>query len=115
MVAALERFLKLDHAAEARMLDKRVAEMISGVGSVKGVKVSKYIPVIANELPHFLMEWDEGVTGITTQQIVEKLQKGDPPIHVLPEGPGRMVVSVWMMTGDQHRVVAKRLNEILRG
>ena len=115
MVAALERFLKMDHAAEAQLLDKRVAEMIAGLGKVKGVKTSKYVPVIANELPHFLMEWDESVVGLKTQQIVEKLQKGDPPIHVLPEGPGRMVVSVWMMTGDQHRVVAKRLAEILRG
>lgn len=115
MVAALERFLKADHAAEARLLDKRVAEMIHAVGAVKGVKTSKYVPVIANELPHFLMEWDESLVGLTTQQIVEKLQKNDPPIHVLPEGPGRMVVSVWMMTGEQHRVVAKRLAEVLRG
>ena len=115
MVAAVERFLKVDHEAEARELDRRVTEMITALNKVAGVKLSKHVPVIANELPHFQMEWDEQASKITTKQLVEKLQSGEPAIHVLPQGPGKIVVSVWMMTGQQHRVVARRLGEIFRG
>ena len=115
MVAAVERFLKVDHEAEARELDRRVTEMITTLNKVAGVKVSKHVPVIANELPHFQMEWDEQASKITTKQLVENLQSGEPAIHVLPQGPGKIVVSVWMMTGQQHRIVAKRLGEIFRG
>ena len=115
MVAAVERFLKVDHAVEARELDRRVSEMINALSKVSGVKTSKHVPVIANELPHFQLEWDEKDSKMTTKQLVEKLQSGEPAIHVLPQGPGKIVVSVWMMTGQQHRVVAKRLGEIFRG
>ncbi len=115
MIAAVERFLKVDHEAEARELDRRVAEMISALNKVAGVKVSKHVPVIANELPHFQMEWDEQARKITTKQLLETLQNGDPAIHVLPQGPGKIVISVWMMIGQQHRIVAKRLGEIFRG
>ena len=115
MVAAVERFLNVDHESEARELDRRVAEMISALNNVAGVKVSKHVPMIANELPHFQMEWDETARKMTTKQLVEKLQSGEPAIHVLPQGPGKIVISVWMMTGQQHRIVAKRLGEIFRG
>ncbi len=115
MVAAVERFLKVDHAAEAKLLDARVAEMIAAVGKVKDVTVSKHVPQIANELPHFKLEWDEEGRKLKTKELVDRLQSGDPAIHVLPQGKGKIVVSVWMMRGMEHKIVAKRLVEILKG
>jgi D-glucosaminate-6-phosphate ammonia-lyase len=51
--------------------------------------------------------------GKEEKQVHEQLQAGDPPIHVLLTGPGKLTVSVWMMRGDEHRVVARRLRDIL--
>jgi hypothetical protein len=39
---------------------------------------------------------------------------GDPPIHIQNRGAGALVVSVWMLRGNEHRIVARRLEEIFR-
>ena len=79
------------------------------VGRVRGVTVETHVPEIANHVPHFVATWDEGARGLTAKQVHEQLQAGDPPIYVLLTGPGKLTVSVWMMRGDEHRTVARRL------
>jgi D-glucosaminate-6-phosphate ammonia-lyase len=115
LVAAVERYLKTDLDAERRALEARVAHLADVVGRVSGVTVETWVPEIANHVPHFVATWDEGARGLTAKQVHERLQAGDPPIHVLLTGPGKLTVSVWMMRGDEHRVVARRLRDILVG
>ena len=64
-------------------------------------------------MPHVTVQWDEAARGLTSQQVVEKLQAGDPPIHVQRPGKGKLLISVWMMRGDEHQIVGRRLREIL--
>jgi L-seryl-tRNA(Ser) seleniumtransferase len=113
LLAAVERYLKVDLDAERRELEAKVAHLKEIVGRVKGVIVETHVPEIANRVPHFVAAWDEGEKKLTAQQVHERLQAGDPPIHVLLMGPGRLMVSVWTMSGDEHRIVARRLREIL--
>jgi hypothetical protein len=49
---------------------------------------------------------------MTAQQVTEKLQAGDPPIHVQRPAKGELLISVWMMRGDEHKIVGRRLHEI---
>jgi hypothetical protein len=71
------------------------------------------VPEVANHVPHFVASWDEAALGRSAKQVHEQLQAGDPPIHVLLSGPGELTVSVWMMSGDEHRTVARRLRALL--
>ncbi|MBI3207728.1 MAG: aminotransferase class V-fold PLP-dependent enzyme [Candidatus Solibacter usitatus] len=109
MVATVERYLRVDHAAEERELDRRVTEMLTVVSKVSGVNAKKEVPQIANQVPHLLLEWDESKTKVSAKQVHDRLIAGDPPIYTLLQGRGRIMVSVWMMSGTEHRVVAKRL------
>ena len=65
-------------------------------------------------MPHVAVEWDESARGQTAQQVVEDLLSGDPPIHVQRRGVGKLLISVWMMRGDEHETVGRRLRELLR-
>ena len=112
VLVALERFLKTDHAAERRKLENRAEHIIETFTDIKGVNAQKYVPEIANELPHVLLEWDEQKLGRTSQEIVRQLREGEPPIAVSQDGQGKIRISVWMMRGDEHRIVARRLKEI---
>jgi L-seryl-tRNA(Ser) seleniumtransferase len=114
MVAAVERFLRVDHEAESRELDKRVSEMIATLSKIDGVRAGRHLPQIANEVPHLTVEWDEAGRKLTAKQVHDQLRDGEPSIWVLQRGKGLMV-SVWMMRGTEHRVVARRLAEILKG
>ena len=113
LLAAVERYLKVDLEAERRELEAKVGHLKEVVGRVRGVTVETYVPEIANHVPHFVASWDEGARGLTAKQVHERLQAGDPPVHVLLTGPGRLTVSVWTMQGDEHRVAARRLAELL--
>jgi len=113
LVAAVERYMTVDLEAERRVLEAKVVHLKEVVGKVKGVAVETHVPEIANHVPHFVATWDETALGLTAKQVHERLQAGDPPIYVLLSGPGKLTVSVWMMSGDEHRVVARRLRDLL--
>ncbi|MBM3725425.1 MAG: aminotransferase class V-fold PLP-dependent enzyme [Acidobacteria bacterium] len=114
LLAAVERYLKVDHEAEMRELGRRVTEMTTVLSSIDGLKLERHVPQIANEVPHLAIEWDETKIKATSQQITEKLRENDPPIHIQRPGEGRLLISVWMMRGTEHRIVARRLAELFR-
>jgi L-seryl-tRNA(Ser) seleniumtransferase len=113
LLAAVERYLKVDHDAEYRELEARVASIRAALKGVSGVQTDRHVPIIANEVPHVTVQWDESARGLTSQQVTERLLAADPPIHVQRPGKGQLLISVWMMRGDEHKIVGRRLREIL--
>lgn len=113
LLAAVERYLKVDHEAEFRELEARVSSIRTALKGIPGVQTDRHIPVIANQVPHVTVQWDESARGLSSQTVVEKLQAGDPPIHVQRPGTGQLLISVWMMRGDEHKIVGRRLRDIL--
>ena len=113
LLAAVERYLKVDHQAEWRVLETRVSSIRAALKGISGVQTERHIPIIANEVPHVTVQWDEAARGLTAEQAGEKLEAGDPPIHVQRPGKGQLLISVWMMRGDEHIIVGRRLREIL--
>lgn len=112
LLAAVERYLRVDHAAEWKELEARVTTIRRALQSSKGVTTERHVPEIANEVPHVTVEWDEAALGLTAQQVVTRLQEGDPPIHVQRPGKGKLLISVWMMRGNEPSIVGARLKEI---
>ena len=94
-------------------MEARVASIRAALKGISGVQTDRHVPAIANEVPHVTVQWDESVRGLSSQQVSEKLLAGDPPIHVQRPGKGQLLISVWMMRGDEHKIVGRRLREIL--
>src|SRR6266481_1931729 len=115
LLAAVERYLKVDHEAEFRELETRVASIRAALKGIAGIQTDRHVPAITNEVPHVTVQWDESAKGLSSQQVSEKLMAGDPPIHVQRPGQGQLLISVWMMRGDEHKLVGRRLREILVG
>jgi L-seryl-tRNA(Ser) seleniumtransferase len=113
ILAAVERYLALDHDAERRELESRVADMISALASLPGVHARRELPEIANHVPHVVVNWDDRAGRPTAGQAVERLLAGNPPIAISQEGEHGLKISVWMMQGEEHRVVAQRIAEVL--
>ena len=112
LLAAVERYLKVDHDAEWKELEARVASIRSALKSAKGVKTDRFVQQIQNQVPHVTVSWDEAAVGLTSQQVTEKLLASDPPIHVQRPGKGELLISVWMMRGKEYEIVGRRLKEI---
>lgn len=113
LLAAVERYLKVDHEAEHREMKGRVNYIIHALANVNGVKAQLFIPEIENHVPHVTIDWDEAGRGHTSQDVTDALLAGEPSIAVSRMGPGSLRVSVWMMRGDEYKIVARRLQETL--
>jgi L-seryl-tRNA(Ser) seleniumtransferase len=112
LVAAVERYLKLDHAAERRELDSRAALVMEALEKTEGVQTEKLVPEIANHVPHVLVKWDESQRGFTSEDAVRMLREGDPPIAVSRTDPGVLRISMWMLRSGEDAVVAERLRQM---
>ena len=114
MLAAVERYVKIDHAAEQREFERRAETIRSGAVSVAGVKAEIFVPEVANHVPHVRISWDAGANGLKPGDAVKALRDGDPSIGTRAEND-TIVVGVWMMRPGEDKIVARRLREVLQG
>jgi len=112
MLAALEIFVRKDHAAEAREYERRAEEIRKAAASVAGVHAEIFVPEVANHVPHVRVSWDAASTGARAADVVRALQAGEPSIAIRSEGE-TLVVGVWMMQPGEEKIVARRLRQEL--
>jgi L-seryl-tRNA(Ser) seleniumtransferase len=112
LLAAVERYLKVDHEAEFKELDLRVSYMIKTLSKIPGLEADRHLPPIANHVPHLSLTWTEGAFKFDAGEVVRQLMDGDPPIAISRRGERLLHVSVWMMRPGEHQIVTRRLQEV---
>lgn len=112
LLAAVERYLKVDHEAEFKELDARVQYMIEALSKIPGLSADRILPPIANHVPHLRLTWAEDAFKFQAGEVVRKLMAGEPSIAISRRGERLLHVSVWMMRPGEHQIVAKRLQEV---
>ncbi len=118
LLTAVESFLKRDHQAEYEEWERRATQIIETVTKVPGVEAQQYVPEIANQVPHVRVQWDPAKVKLTNRELVQALRDGNPRIELRPDSerntnPPQVHIGVWMMQPGEHRVVARRLREVL--
>src|SRR6476646_4052828 len=87
MLVALDRFVKLDHAALDREYRRRADVILRSLAGLPGL-----------------------TADITGQDVSRKLREGTPSIGVRPGQD--LLVGVWMMEPGEEKIVARRLREV---
>ena len=118
LLYALEAYLKRDHKAEWDEWERRVQYITDTVTKVKGVEAERFVPEIANQVPHLAIRWDPARVKLTNQEVVKALREGEPRIELRPgserSGPSnRIEVGIWMLQPGEDRIVARRIREVL--
>ena len=116
MVAAVERFLRLDHDAEEREWRRRIDVVAAAIEDLPTVRTETITPAVANQVPHLLILWDEKRVKITPDQVKAELSQGDPSIvtaRVHGTGEEGFLISVFMLQGGEEKIVASRMREVL--
>jgi L-seryl-tRNA(Ser) seleniumtransferase len=116
MCAAVEQYLKIDHDAEWKDWEVRLGVIDQAVSPIPGVHTSRFVPEVANHVPHLAVEWDENAVGLTAKDCLKQLEDGDPSIVCLGGEDHRRGVAVtpFMMKPGEEAIVARRLAEVLR-
>jgi L-seryl-tRNA(Ser) seleniumtransferase len=112
MVAAVERYMKVDHAAEWNLWKSQVDHIKSVLDKVPGVQTG-YVPKeVTNHVPRLWVQWDEKAFNFSRENCFKALQEGDPSIVALRTPLGVTVVT-WMMDAGEEAIVAQRLKSVL--
>jgi L-seryl-tRNA(Ser) seleniumtransferase len=114
LLAAVERYLKLDHDAEWRTWEARSAEVIAQLQAIPGMSARQEVAEIANHVPQVVVEWSRFHSPLVAAEVVKKLWDGDPRIAILAEGERGLRIMVWTLRDDEHLVVAARVRQVFR-
>jgi len=117
LLAAVERFVKLDHVAHMKEQERRIAVIEKALSDLPTIKFERIVPPIANHVPHLQITWDENHLKITRENVTRELADGDPRIRigrVAGTGDKGILISVLTLQEGEERIVATRLCEILK-
>jgi uncharacterized pyridoxal phosphate-dependent enzyme len=114
MYAALERYVKLDHAKEWKEWEQKIAVIDAEVKKVKSIKTEIIVPPVANHTPSLKISWDPNVVKITSEELGKRLRTGSPSVEVVSwEEKDSIKVTVFMLKVGEDKIVAQRLKEEL--
>lgn len=117
MVKALELYVNEDQDALTNEWWKRLDTVSGAVSRVPGVTVSRFMPDIANHVPHIMITLDPKRINATPHEINQQLRSGTPSI-VLATGerkePNTITMNSFMLKPGEDKIIAERLSEVLR-
>lgn len=114
MYAALDRYVKLDHAKEWKEWEKKIALIDGSLKKVKGVKTEVIVPPVANHTPSLKITWDPTITQLTSDELGNRLRTGSPSIEIVSwEEKDSVKLTVFMLKAGEDAIVARRLAEEL--
>ena len=116
-LAAVERYLRIDHEAEWREFERRLGVIEDSLKAIPTLKSERVVPPIANHVPHLKISWDESRVKLTREQLTKELHDGNPSIafgRVAGTGRDGVLISVFQLQKGEEQIVAARLREILK-
>ena len=113
MLVALEMYLQKDHEKEWKLWEDQIDLISNRTKTVAGVRTEIHVPKHANHVPSLRIRWDQNKIKITPNEARKQLREGHPSIQTVGNNES-IGITTWMMVPGQERIVAKRLQEILR-
>src|SRR6266849_302617 len=117
LLAAVERYVRIDHQAEWREWEARLGVIEQTLKDIPTLQCERIVPPIANHVPHLLISWNETRVKLTREEATKALSEGDPSIQigrVSGTGDKGVLISVFMLEKGEDRIVANRLHAILK-
>jgi L-seryl-tRNA(Ser) seleniumtransferase len=83
MLAAVERFVRLDHRAEWEEMERRIGVIERELLTIPTVECERIVPTIASHQPHLIIDWDKSRIPLSHQQVTDALMAHVPPFKLV--------------------------------
>ncbi len=115
LLAAVERYLKLDHAARAQYCEETVRMFCATLNPLPGVHAERAFPNEAGQpLPRCRVTIDSAVLGKSADDIVQAFLAQDPAIAVAPETDSSFYLNPMTLNRGEEIVVRAACLQLLR-
>jgi L-seryl-tRNA(Ser) seleniumtransferase len=122
LCAAVERYLKLDHAAEDRRQQAVCTTVIQGLAGLPGIAAEQIAGLSgangavwvagAHPLPIVAIRVAAAQAGLTAAQLDQQLRDGEPSIHMW-QGGDELWMNPQTVAGDEGQIIAERIRAIV--
>ena len=114
-VAAVRRWMTMNH--EERLVDTETKcnNMLTPLKGIPGVTVQLSDNIIGHQPYGVTLEIDATVTGMSAQDVVDRLKAGDPPIWTrVREGDTGILLHAFGLNEGEDKVVGERIAALFR-
>jgi L-seryl-tRNA(Ser) seleniumtransferase len=110
LLAAVERYLKLDHEARAETCEQIIAWWNEALNRVPGLCARRDFPNEAGQpLAWTLVTIDPNVIGLSRDEIIKQLAEGNPAIAVATGGKDGIHLNPMTLEPGEEKIVLERL------
>jgi L-seryl-tRNA(Ser) seleniumtransferase len=114
LLAAVKRYLKLDHAGRASQDEEIVSGWCTTLNRLSGVHAERSFPNEAGQpLPRAKVTFDAPKAGISRDEVVRRLASGTPAIMVAQGGEDSLFLNPMTLADGEEQIVLDRLVAIL--
>jgi D-glucosaminate-6-phosphate ammonia-lyase len=115
LLAAVERYLTLDHHAREHYCETTVADWCTTLNQIDGLTAERAFPNEAGQpLPRCLVTIDATRCGISRDGVVEKLLQGNPAISVAPHAEHQLFLNPMTLEAGEEQIVYERLIAVVQ-
>lgn len=115
LVAAVERYVALDHLARATGFEATISLWIDRLANVPGVTATREFPNEAGQpVPRVRIALDDQWNGPGAATLAARLLTGDPGIAVARDGDAALLLTPDTLDGDDREIVIDRVVSLLR-
>lgn len=115
MIAALERYLRQDFAAEEKLWEDMVAYIVNALVDIPGLDARRVSPaepgVQPNWIPRVYLDWEKETIPLSSSEVKSLLRQGEPGIAVGTTSAGLFVNPQTLKPG-QEKIIAKTLRKL---
>ena len=115
MIAALERYIRQDFAAEEKLWEDMVATIVNTLADIPGLDARRVSPaepgVQPNWIPRVYLDWQKETIPLSSSEVKSLLRQGEPGIAVGTTSTGLFVNPQTLKPG-QEKITAKTLRKV---
>ena len=113
LMAAVRRYLDLDHDAIMQSYEDQVQQVIDKLSDLPGISVTRSFPSEAGQpMPRAEIQLDEQVLGITRDELQEQLRGGNPCIFLASAGKHGVYVNPQTLKEGEVDIIIDELRNI---
>lgn len=110
LMTAVRWYLDLDHAALMQTYEEQVTLVLAAFRGAPGVAARRSFPSEAGQpMPRADLIFDEGVLGMTRDEILSRLMAGDPAVSLAPAGTSGVYINPQTLQKGEEEIVIGRI------
>jgi len=115
VVAAVRRWMTMNHEERLADTEEKCRNMVAPLKGIPGVKTQFIDNIIGHQPYGVTIEVDPTVTGLSCQDVVDRLKQGDPPVWTrVREGDSWIILHAFGLNDGEDQVVGERIAELFR-